>query len=195
MGLETLDLARIHNGALATLEASSQNDGLIEQAELFFKEAITPIEEMHRAALEAKANLKHVNKTLDRSTLSLAASNRSLKQNILRRKTAQEVLKKTGGHSQKLLHESDRLQKHLQNLAHQVMKAREDNRKRISRNLQDEIAQTLLGINVRLLTLRKEASLNAKGFKKDIANTQRLVDKSVKSIKRFAREFRKNREE
>jgi signal transduction histidine kinase len=74
------------------------------------------------------------------------------------------------------------------------MKAHEDNRKRISRDLQDEIAQTLLGVNVRLLTLRKEAALNAKGFKKDISNTQRLVDKSVKSIKRFAREFGKHRE-
>jgi signal transduction histidine kinase len=194
MGLETLDMARIHDGALATLEASSPRDGIIEQAELFFKEAITPIEEMHRAALEANANLNHVNKTLGRRTLDLAASNQSLKQNILRRKTAEEVLKKTGGHSQKLLQESHRFQKHLQSLAHQVMKAHEGNRKRISRDLQDEIAQTLLGVNVRLLTLRKEAALNAKGFKKDISNTQRLVDKSVKSIKRFAREFGKHRE-
>ena len=149
---------------------------------------------MHQAALETNANLNHANKTLDRRTLDLAASNRSLKKNILRRKIVEKALKKSGGHSQKLLQESHRLQKHLQSLAHQVMKAHEDNRKRISRDLQNEIAQTLLGVNVRLLTLRKEAALNAKGFKKDIANTQRLVDKSVKSIKRFAREFGKHRE-
>jgi signal transduction histidine kinase len=194
MGLETLDMARIHDGALATLEASSQRDGIIEQAELFFKEAITPIEEMHQAALETNANLNHAQKTLDRRTLDLAASNRSLKKNMLRRKIVEKALKKSGGHSQKLLQESHRLQKHLQDLAHQVMRAHEDNRRKISRDLHNEIAQTLLGVNVRLLTLRREAALNAKGFKKDIANTQRLVDRSVKSIKRFAREFGKQRE-
>ena len=69
------------------------------------------------------------------------------------------------------------------------MVAQEDERKNLSHELQDEIAQTLLGINVRLLTLKKEAANDASGFKKEIASTQQLVDKSVKSIKRFAREF------
>ena len=85
--------------------------------------------------------------------------------------------------------ESRRLQKHLQRLTHQILSAQEDKRKKISRELQDEIAQTLLGINVRLLTLKKAAAANAEGLKKEIASTQRLVDKSVKTIKRFAREF------
>ena len=64
----------------------------------------------------------------------------------------------------------------------------------MSSDLQDEIAQTLLGINVRLLTLRKEAAANASGFKKEITSTQRLVDKAGKSIKRFAREIGKHHE-
>jgi signal transduction histidine kinase len=88
------------------------------------------------------------------------------------------------------LEESRRLQAHLQHLTHQILSAQEDKRKKISHDLQDEIAQTLLGINVRLLTLKKEAALNTEGFKKEIASTQRLVDKSVRSIKRFAREVR-----
>ena len=70
----------------------------------------------------------------------------------------------------------------------------EDKRKKISHDLQDEIAQTLLGINVRLLTLKKEAGLNAEGLQKEIASTRRLVDKSVAGIKRFAREYRKHHE-
>ena len=85
--------------------------------------------------------------------------------------------------------ESRRLQKHLRHLTHQILSAQEDKRKKISRELQDEIAQTLLGINVRLLTLKKEAAINASGLKKEIASTQRLVEKSVKTMKRFAREF------
>ena len=49
----------------------------------------------------------------------------------------------------------------------------------------------MLGINVRLLTLKKEATVNTKGLKKEIASTQRLVEKSVKTMSRFAREFGK----
>jgi signal transduction histidine kinase len=194
IGLETLDMAKIHQGALATLEASSSSDGLIRRAEVFFKEAITPIEKIHRAALSAGVRLSQLDEELVRRTVDLAASNRSLKRNIVRRRSVEEALKKSGGHSRKLLEESRRLQNQLQQLTHQMLTAQEDKRKKISRDLQDEIAQTLLGINVRLLTLKKEAALNAEGFKKDIASTQQLVDKSVKSIKRFAREFGKHHE-
>jgi len=101
----------------------------------------------------------------------------------------EKALNKSEGHSQKLLEESRRLQKHLQGLTHQILTAQEDKRKKLSRDLQDEIAQTLLGINVRLLSLKKEAAVNAKGFKKEIAGTQRLADKAERSIKRFAREI------
>jgi signal transduction histidine kinase len=194
IGLETLDVVRIHEGALATLEASSSRDGIIERAEIFFTEAITPIEKTHHAALKANVRLSRLNKMLGRRTVDLAASNRSLKQGIVQRQTVEEALKKSGGRAKKLLEESRRLQKHLQHLTHQILTAQEDKRKKISRDLQDEIAQTLLGINVRLLSLKTEAAANAKGFKKDIASTQRLVDKSVKSIKRFAREFGKPHE-
>ena len=197
LGLETLDVARIHEGALAALEASSGRDGIIKRAEVFFTEAVTPIEKTHRAALKANAHLNQVNKALDRRTVDLAASNRSLKQSIVRRKAMEEALEKSGGHSRKLLEESRGLQKHLRHLTHRILAAQEDKRKKISHDLQDEIAQTLLGINVRLLTLRKEAAThaaNAKGFKEEIVNTQRLVDKSVKSIKRFAREYGKEHE-
>ena len=50
-GLETLDVARIHEEALAALEASSSRDGIIERAEIFFTETITPIEKTHQHPL------------------------------------------------------------------------------------------------------------------------------------------------
>jgi signal transduction histidine kinase len=189
LDLETLDVARIHERALAALEASSSRDGIIERAEIFFAEAITPIEETHRAALKANVRLRQLSHALGRRTVDLAASQRSLKQDIVQRKTVEQSLKKSGKHSRKLLKESRRLQKHLQRLTHRILSAQEDKRKKISRDLHDEIAQTLLGINVRLLTLKREAAVNAHGLKKEIASTQQLVDKSVKGIKRFAREF------
>jgi len=194
LGLETLDVAGIHQEALAKLEASSCRDGLIKRAEIFFAEAITPIETTHRAALDASTRLNQVKKTLDRRGAELATSNRSLEQSVVRRQTVEKALKKSEEHSKRLLEESHRLQKHLRHLTHQILTAQEDKRKKISRDLQDEIAQTLLGINVRLLALKKEAAVNARGFKKDIASTQRLADKAKRSIKRFAREIGKRHE-
>jgi uncharacterized protein YdaT len=143
----------------------------------------------HRAALKANVRLSQLNKTLRRRAVDLAVSNRHLKQGIVQRKAVEIALKKSREHYKKLLRESRHLQEHLRHLTHQILSAQEDKRGQISRELHDEIAQTLLGINVRLLTLKKEATFNTEGLKKEIASAQRLVEESVKTVNRFAREF------
>ena len=70
-----------------------------------------------------------------------------------------------------------------------MLVAQEDERKKISLELQDEIAQTLLGINVRLLSLKQEARSNTKGLKNEIASTQRLVAKSARSVRQAGRKI------
>src|SRR5688572_24543646 len=111
--LETLDVARIHEGALAKIPAAGRGrPALIKRANIFFAEAVVPIEQTHRAALKADVRLNQANQTLARRTVDLAASNRSLKQSTVHRKTAEEALKKSGGQSQKLLEDSRRLQSH-----------------------------------------------------------------------------------
>ena len=89
-------MARIHDGALATLEVSSSRDGFIKRAEIFFAEAITPIEETHRAALKANVRLSKLSQALGRRTVDLAASHRSLKQDIVQRKTVEQASGKAG---------------------------------------------------------------------------------------------------
>jgi signal transduction histidine kinase len=189
LGLETLDLARIHERALTTLELSKSKNGFIKRAEFFFTEALTPIVEMHRAARQSKLQLNRLNETLGRRTVELAATHRQLQRGILRRKSVEAALKISGLHYAKLLKDSLQLQEGLRQLTHQVLASQEEERKKISRELQDEIAQTLLGINVRLLTLKQEARTNTRGLKNEIASTQRLVLKSAKSVRRVAREF------
>ncbi len=189
LGLETLELARIHEGAVSALELSNGKSGLIARAEIFFTEAITPIVETHRAARQNKMELNNLNTTLGRRTLELAATHRQLRRGIVRRKSVEAALKNSGRHYSKLLRESLQLQEGLRQLTHDVLAAQEDERKKISRELQDEVAQTLLGINVRLLSLKQEARTNTKGLRQEIASTQRLVAKSVRSVQRVAREF------
>ncbi|HBA84152.1 MAG TPA: hypothetical protein DCZ95_08670 [Verrucomicrobia bacterium] len=189
LGLETLDVAKIHAEALAKLEPSSRSAQTLKRAEVFFTEAIAPIEDTHRAALKANRHVKQLTATLDRRTTGLAASKQYLKRRIAQRKGAEAALKKSGEHYGKLLEESYRLQDHLRHLTHRIISAQEHKRKKVSRELHDEIAQTLLGINIRLLALKNATKAHTENLKKEVAETQRLVKQSVKTINRTADEF------
>ena len=112
-----------------------------------------------------RLDLNRLMATLGRRTEELADSNRQLERGIIRRKIVEEALKKSGAHYTKLLKDSLHLQEGLRQLTHQVLAAQENERKKISLELQDEIAQTLLGINVRLLSLKQESQVNTKGLK------------------------------
>jgi signal transduction histidine kinase len=188
--VETLELARIHEQALATLESSSPKDGLTKRAAIFFTEAITPVVETHRAARQSRIDLNRVTLSLNRRAVELAAANVQLKRGVIRRKKVEAALKKSGEHYTRLLSHSLQLQEDLRRLTHQLMATQEDDRKKISCELRNEVAQTLLGINVRLLSLKQEARTNSKGLKNEIASTQRLVVESTKSVRRVARGFK-----
>jgi signal transduction histidine kinase len=190
LGLETLELARMHERALLLLKLDGGMNGMVKRAEIFFAEVLAPIVETHRAAQVSRIQLSRLNETLHRRTLELAASNGHLQRGVERRKTMEAALKQSGEHYAKLLKDSLQLQEGLRQLTHHVMTAQEEERRKISRELQDEIAQTLLGINVRLLSLKQEARTNTKGLKNEIASTQRLVVNSAKSVRRAAREFK-----
>jgi signal transduction histidine kinase len=135
-------------------------------------------------------HLNHIVEMLSQRTVELAVSNLGLQQEILHRRAAEEALKKSEHHYSQLLQKSERLQEQLRRLSRQILSAQEEERREISRELHDVIAQTLTGINVRLAALKKEASINTKGLDRNIARTQRLVTKSVDIVHQFARELR-----
>src|SRR5579871_6215010 len=98
LGLDTLDLASIHQEAFAALEVSRPRDGIGNRAGKFFAEAITPIIETHRAARESKVELNRLREKLTRRTMELAATNRQLQQSVLQREKVEQALKRSGLH-------------------------------------------------------------------------------------------------
>ena len=194
LGLDMLDLARFHEQALITLVLPGYSPGtrerMVRRAGKFFAEAITPIEKTHRIAQEANDQLVQLNQALKQHSVNLTASNRQLQQEILRRKAVEESLKKSEQHYSQLLEQSRHMQEQLRLLSRQLLSAQEEERKMISRELHDQIAQTLTGINIRLASLKIESTLNTKGLQKKISSTQRLVEKSVDIVHRFARALR-----
>ena len=194
VGLGTLDMAKLHEQILVTQvlpgRSASARAALTKHAGIFFTEAITPVQSTHRDAREAAAVLNRIVAMLSQRTVELAASNLELEQEIGQRKVAEEALKKSEHHYSKLLEQSDCLQDQLRQLSRQILSAQEDERKRISRELHDVIAQTLTGINIRLAALKKEAAVNRTGLDRNIALTQRLVEKSVNIVHQLARELR-----
>ena len=121
---------------------------------------------------------------------AVAAANEEVRQEITRRSVIEESLNKSEQLQRRLLAESRLMQERLRHLSRQVLLAQEEERKRISRELHDVIAQTLTGINLRLAALKQAAGFNKQHLGRDISRTQRLVEKSVDMVHRFARELR-----
>src|SRR5690606_20828483 len=89
-----------------------------------------------------------------------------------------------------LLTESQIMQGKLRQLTRQIISAQEEERKEISRELHDEVVQTLVGINVQLTALGRDAAIGLSSLRAKIVRTQRLVEHSVDAVHRFARELR-----
>jgi PAS domain S-box-containing protein len=120
----------------------------------------------------------------------LAATNRQLEEEIARRQAAESTLKKSEQRAQQLLEQSRLLQKKMRRFSHRILLVQEDQRKKISRALHDDISQLLVGINVHLAVFAKAAVTNPRGIPPTIVPIRRLVEKSLRIVHRFARELR-----
>ena len=198
IGLETLDLARIHAHALTQLlgpdDSAACRTDLIVRATAFFTEAVTPIEETHCAALKTSAELTQLHVELDERTLDLADAKDALQRQIAERCGAETTLRHSQQVSDQLLKDSRILEQQLQDMTHQILSATEGERHRMSLHLNDEIAQVLLAIHLRILALHKEVAAKHEDFTQEIAATRRFVADSAKNISRLTHEFSREHE-
>lgn len=193
LGLTLPDLAQIHNLAVPRLAlppvSEEREVDRACRATDFFARASLSLRAPAGQDPVVRPDLAQLDAALILRTQEARESRAKLREGVTRRKAAESVLQASRQKSTRLLEESRPLQKHLQDMVRRLLAAQESERKTLSLTLQDEIAQTLLGIEIRLLALGKEAATSNDDFKKEIAATQKLVEKSVRTINRFARLF------
>ncbi len=68
LGVAILDLARMHERAIVTLQLSDDKNGISKRAEIFFHEALTPIVEKHQGAWQSKSDLNRLDDTMYQRT-------------------------------------------------------------------------------------------------------------------------------
>ncbi len=187
-------MANIHGQALRALTPAGSTPHAMasatRKAGVFFLDVLTPVEKTHRAVNENVVKLKRVVESLRKRTIELTAANQRQRLEMLHRKSAERSLRQSEMSHRILLTEARQMQLRLRHLSHQVLSAQEAERKEISRELHDEIVQTLTGINVQLASLKIESGISKKSFAKHISYTQRLVEKSVDIVHQFARDLR-----
>ncbi len=164
----------------------SQDPGHREKILLGFQD-VTQRKQHEEALRKAQARLAahagQLEGVVARRTAQLTSSNRRLASALTSTRLGEEQ-------NRVLLLESQDMHKKLRHLTHQILTAQEEERKKISRELHDEVVQALVGINVELSALVHGNSPDVKKLKDKIARTQRLVENSVDAVHRFARELR-----
>ena len=148
---------------------------------------ITERKRAEKALGEARANLADYAGQLEQMvatrTAQLTATNRRLVASVDSNRQGKEQY-------QGLFLESQAMQAKLRQLTHQIITAQETERKEISRELHDEVVQTLVGINVELSALARATAAGDRPSSAKIAHVQQLVEGAVTAVHSFARELR-----
>lgn len=193
MGLETLGLAAIHAQALNDLAVTTgcftTEQRTIRREKLFFSELLVPIERTRGTTLKTEAKARQMALTLERRVAEVSASTVHLAKSITQRQTAEDALKESVKNRTQQLKTSILLQEKMRSQTRDLLLAEEQNRRKYSLQLKDEAAQTLLAIHLGLLALKASVHASTENLEKEIANTQRLVRKSILKFERFSHEF------
>lgn len=160
---------------LAALRSTAERRDVKRQAKLFLVAALLP----RRHSVAAAADAQHVAEAIakrDPLSIKLIASERALDRCRERQRELQA--------------ESDSQHQSQREVYRRILLAQEHERKELSRELHDVIAQSLSSINIQLAGLKLMAERNAKNLDTSIAATQKLVAESVEFVQRFARDLR-----
>jgi two-component system sensor histidine kinase DegS len=156
-------------------------DNALLKAEISSRKRIE--EALHRAQAQLALRAGQLEGLVVERTSELAATNKQLEVSVA-------LIRKANQEHQALFLESKVMREKLSQLTRQIITAQEELQKEISRELHDEVVQALIAINVELTALGSGATAGAPAMKRKLAGVQRLVEKSVIEVHRFARGLR-----
>lgn len=171
-------LASAHQEAVLSVLSSARGaeelKRLCQLAGAFFIESLWPIEVIQRGFAEANLVLQNLNTQLAERARELSVANSRLSQEIAERREVEEALRRS--------------ERSLRQLSSQILFAQEEERKRISRELHDEVGQALTAINMNLTMLRNSPGARAVAAK--VTDLQGLLQQTMETIHNFTRELR-----
>jgi signal transduction histidine kinase len=185
-GLKMSDVIRLHHQALADAalvpSTPAAQPGAAPAFESFLLEALMPF--------------KLLEDTRVRQVTFLAEQNQALAQRIARleaevadHESAEAALRESKDRYFQLYQHARAKEANLRELSAQVLSAQEEERKHISRELHDEIGQTLTAVNVAVAMLKSQV-VSDPAFQRNVADAEQLLAHTMESVHCFARELR-----
>jgi signal transduction histidine kinase len=193
-GFNSLDVAKMHGQSLHALlqspEFANARHGPIGRIGKFFAAALVPFERLHRTTQASQKQLQQRAATLRLQQAALAKANRRLTREVKRRQAGEDAVKKSLEHAHRLFVQSQLMQRQLRHLTRHMLSGQEDERRKLSRNLHDKVAQMLMAINVELSALDRAPSTGARARRARITLSRRLVEKALVAVHQLAHELR-----
>ncbi len=106
------------------------------------------------------------------------------------RKRTEIAVLQSEEHYRDLFHQAYQMQENLRRLSDRMLEIQEQERSRISRDLHDEVGQSLTAINMNLAVLRNTLAGGPMEIERRISDTQRLIEHTMATIHNFSRELR-----
>jgi signal transduction histidine kinase len=191
-GCGIVDVTRMHHQALGNGAKSGDSPAIFlttPVVEAFLLEVLAPFEAAYRCFGTARKRLQQINGVLAERNEELALSNSRLEEEIRVRRRAEEALRENKDHYYQLFQQAHAMERDLRELSAKVLSAQEDERKRISRELHDEVGQALTAVDVAIAMLKKQVRTD-KAFERTFAEAEQLLAQSMETVHSFARELR-----
>lgn len=167
-GLGVLDLVRLHHAVLGELESAADVNATAvlpaarEREKEFLLEALSPFEAAHRGYRRAHEELR----------------------------ARERELSDGRAHYEQLFKEARGMEEALRLLSKRMVDAQEEERKRFSRELHDEVGQALNAMTMNLAALKRLPESATTAAQRRIDDTVQLVERTIETVHRFARELR-----
>jgi signal transduction histidine kinase len=194
LGFCLQDSLNVHSLALLNLldeeKGGPARKTLVQRASAFYGLLRKAIEEKAAKGSTTPEKLKRMVDTLLIQKKELAATNKKLQQEIQQRKAGEKLQSANEKTTRQLLAKSLRMEDELRRLSRRLLLVQEEERKKISRELHDVIAQSLAAINIRLAGLQIKNASAVEDLHQRIADARVLIQQIVEIIHRVACDLR-----